>query len=25
MLDTNKDGSIIDDVGGILGKLFGKK
>jgi len=25
MLDANKDGSIIDDVGGILGKLFGKK
>ena len=25
MLDTNKDGSIVDDVGGILGKLFGKK
>ena len=25
MLDTNNDGSIIDDVGGILGKLFGKK
>lgn len=25
MLDTNKDGSIIDDVGGILRKLFGKK
>jgi hypothetical protein len=25
MLDANKDGGIIDDVGGILGKLFGKK
>jgi hypothetical protein len=25
MLDTNKDGSVLDDVGGLLGKLFGKK
>jgi len=24
MLDTNKDGSVLDDVGGFLGRLFGR-
>jgi hypothetical protein len=25
LLDRNKDGSVIDDVGGMLGSLFGKR